>query len=99
VDEAFLRRIRYKIHVDDPTESQYNEIFSMVCEAKGVPFDPEAVEYLLREYYQRHRRPLRACHPRDLVEHVIDLARFNEEPPSLTQQALDHICRTYFIDG
>jgi hypothetical protein len=99
VDEAFLRRIRYKIHVDDPTESQYNEIFQMVCETKGVDFDPEAVEYLLREYYQRHRRPLRACHPRDLVEHVIDLARFNEQPPMLTQQALDHICRTYFIDG
>jgi len=99
VDEAFLRRIRYKIHVDDPTESQYNEIFQLVCEAKGVDYDPAAVDYLLREYYQRHRRPLRACHPRDLVEHVIDLARFNEEPPTLTPQALDHICRTYFIDG
>ena len=99
VDEAFLRRIRYKIHVDDPTESQFYEIFTMVCETKGVRFEPEAVDYLLREYYQRHRRPLRACHPRDLVEHVIDLARFNEMPPQLTTQALDHICRTYFIDG
>ena len=99
VDEAFLRRIRYKIHVDDPTESMFAEIFSMVCEAKGVQFNPEAVEYLMREYYQRHRRPLRSCHPRDLVEHVIDLARFNESTPTLTQQALDHICRTYFIDG
>jgi hypothetical protein len=71
----------------------------MVCESKGVHFESGAVEYLLREYYQRHRRPLRACHPRDLVEHVIDLARFNEMPPTLTSQALDHICRTYFIDG
>jgi predicted ATPase with chaperone activity len=99
VDEAFLRRIRYKIHVDDPTESQFYEIFQLVCEQKGVRFENETVDYLIREYYQRHRRPLRACHPRDLVEHVIDLARFNEVQPQLTPQALDHICRTYFIDG
>ena len=99
VDEAFLRRIRYKIHVDDPTESQYAEIFTTVCEDKGVRYDPEAVDYLLREYYQRHRRPLRACHPRDIVEHLIDLARFNEVLPVLSPPVLDHICRTYFIDG
>ncbi len=97
VDEAFLRRIRYKVHVADPTPSQYTMIFSMVCEARGVPFDPRAVDYLLQNWYQKHHLPLRACHPRDIVEHCVDMARYHGATPELTPQILDHIFRTYFI--
>lgn len=97
VDEAFLRRIRYKVHVGDPTPSQYTMIFSMVCEQKAVPFDARAVDYLLESWYRRHDLPLRACHPRDIVEHCIDMARYHEATPELTPEILDHIFRTYFI--
>ena len=97
VDEAFLRRIRYKIHVEDPTPSQYTMIFSMVCESRGVPFDPRAVDYLLQTWYQKHSLPLRACHPRDIIEHCIDMCRYHQATPELSPQVLDHIFRTYFI--
>jgi hypothetical protein len=99
VDEAFLRRIRYKVHVGDPTPAQYTMIFSMVCEAKGVPFDPRAVDYLLETWYEKNGLPLRACHPRDIVEHCVDMARFLDATPELTPEILDHIFNTYFIVG
>jgi len=97
VDEAFLRRIRYKINVGDPTPAQYTMIFSMVCESKGVPFDPRAIDYLLETWYRKHNLPLRACHPRDIVEHCIDMARYHQATPEMTPQILDHIFKTYFI--
>jgi hypothetical protein len=99
VDEAFLRRIRYKVHVGDPTPAQYTMIFSMVCEAKGVPFDPRAVDYLLETWYEKNGLPLRACHPRDVIEHCVDMARFLDATPELTPEILDHIFNTYFIVG
>jgi hypothetical protein len=99
VDEAFLRRIRYKVHVGDPTPAQYTLIFNQVCEAKGVPFDPRMVDYIMEDWYRKNGLPLRACHPRDLIEHVIDMARFHEATPELTPEILDHIFKTYFIVG
>jgi hypothetical protein len=97
VDEAFLRRIRYKVHVGDPTPAQYTMIFSMVCEAKGVPFDPQAVDYVMQNWYRRYEMPMRACHPRDIIEHCLDMARYHGATPELTPEVLDHIFRTYFI--
>jgi predicted ATPase with chaperone activity len=99
VDEAFLRRIRYKVHVGDPTPAQYTLIFSRVCQARGVPFDPQLVDYVMQSWYKRHGIPMRACHPRDVVEHCIDMARFHEATPELSPEILDHIFKTYFIVG
>ena len=67
VDEAFLRRIKYKIEVGNPDEESFREIFRRVCEAAGIPYVEQAVTYLFEHYYKPRNMELRACHPRDLV--------------------------------
>jgi hypothetical protein len=97
-DEAFLRRIPYKILAKDPTLAEYCQIFELNCRQRGLPFDSVMVEYLHRTYYQPKRLPMRACHPRDLVEQVIDLCRYQGREPAITRELLDAACRSYFID-
>ncbi len=98
MDESFLRRIHYKVHVLDPTPIQYAEIFRRCCDERDIPFRPEAVAFIYREYYERRGISPRACHPRDVTDHLCDVARFCEVPPTLTEELLDAACRTYFLD-
>jgi len=98
VDEAFLRRLRSKVKVDYVTRQQFVEIFRLCCGKYGFSYDPQAVEYLLSRYYDGSRRPLAACQPRDLLEQVLDYARFHQLPPCLTPENLDRACHSYFID-
>jgi predicted ATPase with chaperone activity len=97
VDEAFLRRIRYKIAMGDPTREEYREIFRRECERHGVEGGDWAVEYLFKEYYERQGLPPRCCHPRDLLEKVVDSARFQGVTPSLDAETLDRVCDSYFL--
>jgi predicted ATPase with chaperone activity len=99
VEEAFLRRIHYKIQVTDPTSAQYREIFRRCCAARGIDYRDAAVDRIYETVYAADRgiEP-RACHPRDVVEHVVDFARFLEAPPVLSDELLDAACRSYFLD-
>jgi energy-coupling factor transporter ATP-binding protein EcfA2 len=96
-DEAFLRRIRNKIYIADPTPEQYKQIFEEVCMKKGVPYDPDAVQYLLEFVYSKYQLNFRSCHPRDLVEQIISIAKFNGVPPILSKTFIDRACHTYFF--
>lgn len=98
VEEAFLRRIRYKVLVDNPTAEQYAEIFRRCCEAQGLAYDPEAVRLIYEEYYQGRGIPPRACHPRDIVNHLVDLGRYLEIRPSLSREMVRQACRSYFLE-
>ncbi len=98
VDEAFLRRIRYKIKIDHPSEIEFKEIFQRVCQTHAVQFQEEMFNYLLEHWYRRFDRPLNACHPRDLINHVVDMSRYHGESPELTRDNLDMACENYFID-
>jgi DNA-binding MarR family transcriptional regulator len=97
VDEAFLRRLRSKVKVDYVNRTQFVEIFQLFCDQCHVEFDPEAVEYLLSRYYDEGQRPLTACHPRDLLEQILDYCRFYQLPPRLTPENLDRACQSYFV--
>src|SRR5262249_25310339 len=72
VDEAFLRRIKYKIEITDPTEEAYRHIFRKVCEGAQVPYNDQAVTYLIQHVYKGRNLALRACHPRDIVNLIKD---------------------------
>jgi len=98
VDEAFLRRIPHKIEVGDPTPEQFREIFIKVCESRRIPFDDRALNYLIQEWYVKANRNLRAVHPRDIVEQLIDIARYQNTPPALTKELLDRAASAYFVD-
>lgn len=98
VDEAFLRRIQCKVKINNPTLDQYREIFRRQCDALQVPFDQNGLVYLLREYYVKPKRELRACHPRDILRTLTGIARYLDKPPALTTDLLDRACQTYFVD-
>jgi len=98
VDEAFLRRIRHKIEISDPSFDEYREIFRHVCEHKNIPYDEKALGYLLQEYYIKRRAKLRAVHPRDLVDQLIDIAKYMNVEPRLTKELIDRACQAYFVE-
>jgi len=98
VDEAFLRRIRHKIELRDPSFEDFREIFRRVCGHKGVPYDDKALAYLLQEYYIKPQVPLRACHPRDIIDQLIDIARYQNRPPVLTKDLIDQAYESYFVE-
>jgi predicted ATPase with chaperone activity len=95
VDEAFLRRIRYKINVPDPSPEEFKAIFVRECERLGLPGGEASAYYILGKYY-RTRTP-RGVHPRDLLAHVREIAAYLGQPPSLNKELLDRACQTYFL--
>jgi len=97
VEEAFLRRIHYKIHVSDPEPEQFDRIFEACCGAHGIEYDPAAPELIRREYYATGRATPRGCHPRDIVDHVRDIAVFQGTRPELTPELLRRACESYFV--
>jgi len=98
VDEAFLRRIQNKVRIHNPSPDAFREIFRRQCRDFGVTFDQEVLIYLLREYYIKPKRELRACHPRDLLRILVGFARYHNSPPALTPELIDRACQVYFAD-
>ena len=98
-DEAFLRRIPYKIKVEDPTTEQFTQIFELQCRRRGLKFHPVMVAYLERRHYRPEQRPMRACHPRDLLDQISALCRYRGEEPSISRELLDAACAAYFLDS
>jgi hypothetical protein len=86
VDEAFLRRMAYKIGVSNPSPEAFGRILRYECDRQGVSFDEKAIGYLLNNLYGK--KPLRGSHPRALIARLVDLANYRQEPPRLTPQTL-----------
>ena len=97
-DEAFLRRIPYKIAVEDPSLDEYTRIFEMNCRRRGLKFHQVMVAYLHRRHYRPEGRPLRACQPRDLLDQVTALCRYRGSEPTITRELLDAACASYFLE-
>jgi predicted ATPase with chaperone activity len=98
VDEAFLRRIRHKIEIIDPTYEEFREIFIRVAKARGLPFDEKMLAYLLQEWYIKRNRSLRSVHPRDLIDQMKDIAAYLAVPFEMSQDLLDRACEAYFVE-
>jgi predicted ATPase with chaperone activity len=98
VDEAFLRRLLHKIEIGDPSYEEYREIFRRVSAAKGVEYDDQGLAYLLQEHYIKRNRKLRASHPRDLCDQIIDFANFIGVKPTLSQELIDKAAESYFVE-
>jgi hypothetical protein len=97
-DEAFLRRIPYKIYARNPTTEEFGKIFALNCKRKGIAYDAVIIEYLVRRYYEPRSLEMRGCHPRDLVEQVVDICRYQNKPFVITRELLDQACKNYFLE-
>lgn len=98
VDEAFLRRLRHKIEVGDPSYEDYREIFRRVAATKGVVYSDQGLAYLLQEWYIKRNRKLRASHPRDLCDQIIDIARYVGTEPTMSRELIDRAAESYFVE-
>jgi hypothetical protein len=96
-DEAFLRRIPYKIAVEDPTVDEFTRIFELNCQQRKMRFHQVMVAYLQRRHYGPAGRPLRACHPRDLLDQIAALCRYRGIEPVITRDLIDAACKSYFV--
>ncbi len=98
VDEAFLRRLRHKIEIGDPTYEEYREIFKRVAQSKGIEYNDQGLAYLLQEFYIKRNRKLRASHPRDICDQIIDISRYMAIEPVMNKDMLDRAAKAYFVE-
>ncbi|MBC7878394.1 MAG: ATP-binding protein [Anaerolineales bacterium] len=98
VDEAFLRRLRHKIEVGDPSFEEYREIFKRVAQDKKIEYNDQGLAYLLQEWYIKRNRKMRASHPRDLCDQILDISSYLAVPPSMSREMIDNAGKAYFVD-
>jgi len=96
VDEAFLRRIPYKINVSDPSEAEFRELFRRMARTFEIDYDEQVVDYVIERHYRQAGRPFRYCHPRDLLWLVHNRCRYTRQPARMTHELLDFATEVYF---
>jgi hypothetical protein len=95
-DDALLRRIKFKFEIIDPSEAQWREIWKIMCKVRKVPYDDRGLDYLVEKWYKPDDRPFRMCQPRDIIDQMISIAKYNMETVTLNPDLLDAACATYF---
>ena len=96
VDEAFLRRIPYKIEVIDPTKDEFCKLFELMCPKMGFKYDATAVDHLVEKHYQSNGRPYRCCQPRDLLLQIRNFCHYHQRELELTPEYFDFAVENYF---
>jgi predicted ATPase with chaperone activity len=96
-EDAFLRRIQSKIRIGNVNQARFEKIFDRVCDQWGVPCEPGIVDVVIDAIRNKYHEPLRACHPRDIVNHVRWAARYQKKQPQLTRETLMAAVDAYFV--
>lgn len=95
-DEAFMRRIQTKIKVSYVTDEEFHEISRRVCAQAGLVYDASVVDAFIA-ILSELRQPLRACYPRDIVQHICWKAKYEGKQPLLSLDAIREACDSYFL--
>ncbi len=98
-DEAFLRRIRYKMFLKNPSEEEFLRIFERFCDSENLVYSRGVVDRFIEKHYRRTGKRFRRCHPRDVITHAIDLIRFERLPFDLTDEVLDRAFESCFLEA
>jgi hypothetical protein len=80
-----------------PEEEEFEEIFRRFCTAKKLAYPSSLVTYLVDRYYRQTGKPMRRCHPRDILSHAIDMIHFDRLPYALTEEVLDRAFESCFV--
>lgn len=97
-DEAFLRRIQYKMLLRSPDYVEFIRIFEDFCGAKKLKFPAGLAAKFLEERYKPSGKAVRRCHPRDILSHAIDLIHFERLPFELTEPLLNRAFDSCFVE-
>jgi hypothetical protein len=98
-DEAFLRRIHYKMLVRSPAPDEFRTIFLQYCESRGLVPSAALIDAFISKYYLATGKQFRRCHPRDLVSQTIDYMYFRRLPYELTEDLLDLAFASCFLSA
>lgn len=96
VDDAFLRRIPYKINVSDPDEGTFRLLIVGQAQALGISIDDAHIEGLFARHYRGQDRPMRMCQPRDLLLLIKNICEFRERPLEADDALFDEAVGLYF---
>src|SRR5262249_26288347 len=96
-DEAFLRRLQYKMRLRNPAQREFIEIFQSYCSSKGLTASETLVSTFIQKHYKSVGKQFRRCHPRDVISHAIDFIDFDGLPFELTEQLLDRAFASCFV--
>lgn len=96
VDEAFLRRIPYKIEIGDPTPKEFHVLFQIYCDKLECEYRADVVDYLVKRHFLEPNRRMRRCHPRDLLNQINNFCVYNELPLELRPEYFDRVVKSYF---
>ncbi len=98
VDEAFLRRLRHKIKIGDPSFEEFRTIFRRAAKKRNIPFNDENLAYLIKKWYLKPGRNLRGSHPKEICDHIIDISKFLKCKPEMTRELLDQAANAFFVE-
>ena len=96
VDEAFLRRIPYKVEVPDPPPATFRKLLKLEAKAMGFQEDESAFNYIVRTVYKKTGREMRYCHPRDLLLQIKNRCLYMGLPLKITSEGVDLAAKGYF---
>ncbi len=96
VDDAFLRRIPYKIEVVDPEEAAFRKLMEIMAKILDVKYDQEAVDYVVKTHYLAVDRPFRCCQPRDLLLQISNYCHYTKRPAEMSKENFDFAVENYF---
>jgi hypothetical protein len=96
VDEAFLRRIPYKIEIGDPGVEEFHKLFQLYAEAYGCEYRHDVIDDLIQRHYVSAKRPFRRCHPRDLLQQVRNFCAYNGRDMEMRPEYFDRAVKSYF---
>lgn len=96
VDDAFMRRIPYKIEVENPSREEFTKLFEIMCKNFQIAFNQQAIDYLIETHYRPTSRPFRNCQPRDLLLQIKHYCNYNQFPIKLTKESIDFAVENYF---
>ncbi len=97
LDEAFMRRLRHKIYIGPLSKEGFREAFERACKSKNIAFQADVFDSLIKEVYEPRKLPFNGCHPRDLLDHLADLAKYEEKSPEMNKDLLMRACESYFV--
>ena len=95
MDEAFLRRIPYKIYMGDPTEDGFVKILKNASDQYDVQYDDAAAEYMLKTYF-RDKHHMRSCYPRDILQQIVNISLYEQKKPEMNKDVIDLGVKLYF---
>jgi predicted ATPase with chaperone activity len=94
-DEAFLRRMGYRLYMMSPGPETYAEIFMKYARSHGLAVDPAILPHLEKRYGIERREP-KSCEPRDLIDRAIEVCKYRREQVRLTKETVDAAWSAYF---